>query len=96
MPQFTPEGIDKNQKLLALLYKIAQEKRATPAQVSLAWMLKKRPYIVPIPGTRKEERLLENAQATSVFLTPEEIASIDGKLNHMEMSDVFGGTRISA
>lgn len=96
MPQFTSEGIDKNQKLLTLLHQIAQEKQATPAQVSLAWMLKKRPYIVPIPGTRKEERLLENAGAANVLLTPEEIASIDGALNHMEMSDVFGGTRIIA
>lgn len=96
MPQFTSEGIDKNQKLLTLLHQIAQEKQATPAQVSLAWMLRKRPYIVPIPGTRKEERLLENAGAANVLLTPEEIASIDGALNHMEMSDVFGGTRIIA
>lgn len=96
MPQFTSEGIDKNQKLLTLLHQIAQEKQATPAQVSLAWMSRKRPYIVPIPGTRKEERLLENAGAANVLLTPEEIASIDGALNHMEMSDVFGGTRIIA
>lgn len=94
MPQFTSEGIDKNQELLALLQGIAQEKQATSAQVSLAWMLAKRPFIVPIPGTRKEERLSENAGAAGVVLTSEELASIDGALDHMEMSEVFGGTRV--
>lgn len=53
MPQFTPEGVDKNQELISLLQAIAAEKQATPAQISLAWMLCKKPYIVPIPGTRK-------------------------------------------
>lgn len=96
MPQFTPDGVEKNQELLALLHGIAQEKQATPAQVSLAWMLAKRPFIVPIPGTRKEERLLENAGAADLILTPEDMASIDGALNHMEMSEVFGGTRMAA
>lgn len=96
MPQFTSEGIDKNQELLALLHRIAQEKQATSAQVSLAWLLAKRPFIVPIPGTRKEERLLENAGAADVVLTQEELASIDGALNHMEMSEVFGGMRMKA
>ena len=95
MPQFTPEGIDKNQELLALLHQTALAKHATAAQISLAWMLAKRPYIVPIPGTRREERLLENAGAANIALTPEEIASIDGALNHMEMSEVFGGTRVA-
>ena len=92
MPQFRPEGIDKNQELLALLHRIAQEKHITSAQVSLAWMLAKRPFIVPTPGTRKKERLLENAGAADVVLAPEDMASIDGALNHMEMSEVFGGT----
>lgn len=96
MPQFTSEGIDKNQELLALLHRIAQEKQATSAQISLAWMLAKRPYLVPIPGTRKEERLMENAGAADIVLTPEEVASIDGALNHMEMSEVFGGTQMAA
>lgn len=96
MPQFSPEGIDQNQELLALLHRMAQEKQATSAQISLAWMLAKRPYIVPIPGTRKEERLLENAGAAEIALTPEELASVDGALNHMKMSEVFGGTRMAA
>lgn len=83
MPQFTSEGIDENRELLALLHRIAQEKQATSAQISLAWMLAKSPFIVPIPGTRKEERLLENAGAAGIALTPEELASIDGALNHI-------------
>lgn len=92
MPQFSPAGMDQNRELLALLDQMARKKQATPAQISLAWMLAKRPYIVPIPGTRKEERLKENAGAAQILLTPEEVASIDGALNHMEMSEVFGGT----
>lgn len=95
MPQFTEEGMKKNGTLLALLHQIAEEKQATPAQISLAWMMAKRPYIVPIPGTRKTDRLYENAGAAEVVLQPEEMASIDGALNHMEMSEVFGGSRIS-
>mgnify|MGYP000661091456 FL=1 len=95
MPQFTEEGMKKNGTLLALLHQIAEEKQATPAQISLAWMMAKRPYIVPIPGTRRTDRLYENAGAAEVVLQPEEMASIDGALNHMEMSEVFGGSRIS-
>lgn len=95
MPQFTEEGMKKNGTLLALLHQIAEKKQATPAQISLAWMMTKRPYIVPIPGTRRTDRLYENAGAAEVVLQPEEMASIDGALNHMEMSEVFGGSRIS-
>lgn len=94
MPQFTAEGIDRNRELLELLNRIAEEKQATPAQISLAWMMEKKPYLVPIPGTRKLERLRENAGADRICLTPEELASIDGALNYMEMSEVFGGTAI--
>ena len=56
MPQFTSDGVDQNRELLALLQQIAEEKEATPAQISLAWMLCKKPYLVPIPGSRKVER----------------------------------------
>ena len=94
MPQFSPEGQRQNRKLLKLLRGMAEEKRATPAQISLAWMLCKRPYIVPIPGTRKEARLAENLGAAEISLSPEEVASIDGALNHMEMSAVYGGAPI--
>ncbi len=92
MPQFTTEGIDKNASLLALLQGMAEEKQATPAQISLAWMLCKKPYIVPIPGTRKLNRLEENAGASEIFLTKEEVEALDQALSSMEMSDVFGGT----
>lgn len=91
MPQFTTEGIDKNASLLALLQGMAEEKQATPAQISLAWMLCKKPYIVPIPGTRKLNRLEENAGASEIFLTKEEVEALDQALSSMEMSDVFGG-----
>lgn len=94
MPQFTREGIDKNQELLALLHRMAEEKKGTPAQISLAWMLCKKPYLVPIPGSRKKERLLENAGATDVVLSQEEVKALDDALDGMEMSDVFGGSKI--
>lgn len=94
MPQFTPEAVNKNQQLLALLHETAQRKNATPAQISLAWMLCKKPYIVPIPGTRKLSRLSENAGAAEILLSAEEVAAIDKALEGMEMSQVFGGSRI--
>ena len=94
MPQFSSEGQAENAGLVALLEKIAREKNATPAQVSLAWMLEKKPYIVPIPGTRKCSRLEENLGAATLSFTPEELASLDGELRHTKMSAVFGGTAI--
>lgn len=94
MPQFQPENIDRNRGLLELLNHLAQEKNATPAQISLAWMLCKKPYIVPIPGTRKFGRLTENAGASEILLSAEEIGSIDKALDSMEMSQVFGGSPI--
>ena len=92
MPQF--RDYDANAELLALIRRFAEEKDATPAQVSLAWMLRKRPYIVPIPGTRKESRLRENADASEVMLTEEEFKEIDNTLQHIPMSEVFGGSKI--
>ncbi len=94
MPQFTDEAVDQNQKLLELLRKMAEEKQATPAQISLAWMLCRHAWIVPIPGTRREERMAENAGAAAVKLTAEEVKALDEALDHMEMSAVFGGTAI--
>lgn len=94
MPQFTDEAVDKNGKLLELLHTIAENKGATPAQISMAWMLCKKPWIVPIPGTRKAERLQENAGAADVKLTESEVRTLDQALDHMEMSEVFGGSRI--
>ena len=96
MPQFTDQAVDQNQALLTLLTTLAQEKGATPAQISLAWMLGKKPWIVPIPGTRKEARMAENAGAAQVALTPQEVAALDQALDAMSMSPVFGGTDLSA
>jgi len=92
MPQFTAEGVEKGMELLELLTNISDSKNATPAQISLAWMLCKKPWIVPIPGSRKLDRLQENLNAAEVMLTEPEIASIDEKLDRMEFV-VFGGHR---
>lgn len=91
MPQFTPSGIEKAQDLLALLKKLASKKNSTPAQISLAWMLCKKPYIIPIPGSRKLSRLKENFVAGEIFLSPKEVADIDSKLDTMDF-EVFGGS----
>ena len=93
MPQF--RDYDANAELLSLIRRFAEEKDATPAQVSLAWMLRKHPYIVPIPGTRKESRLRENAEASEVTLSDEEFTEIDNALQHIPMSEVFGGSKIT-
>ena len=94
MPQFSKEGVEQNHELLALIENTAKEKNATPAQISLAWMLAKRPYIVPIPGSRKESRIRENLGTAEVILTAEEVDQL-GKAEHMTMSQVFGGHRAS-
>lgn len=73
MPQFSKEGVAQNEDLLALIENTAKEKNATPAQISLAWLLAKRPYIVPIPGSRKEARIKENFDAADIVLTFDEI-----------------------
>ena len=90
MPQYTAEGMAKGRELLDLLNTLAAEKNATPAQLSLAWMLAKKDYIIPIPGSRKVERLRENLGAVDVELTPTEIADIDARLDGMDFL-VFGG-----
>ena len=95
MPQFKTEAYDANREMFELIRRKASEKKATPAQISLAWMIDKKDYIVPIPGTRKSDRLRENAGSADILLTKEEIAELDKALNAMEMSDVFGGTRIT-
>ena len=95
MPQFTDEAVDQNAALLKLLNDMAVEKHATPAQISLAWMLCKRPWIVPIPGTRKEDRMTENAGAARIKLSSDEVDALDRALDSMKMSAVFGGTTVS-
>ena len=90
---FTPEAAEQNRALLALLRDLAEHKHATPAQISLAWMLCKKPYIVPIPGSRKVERMRENSGAAEVVLSREEVETIDKTLDATPMSAVFGGTQ---
>jgi aryl-alcohol dehydrogenase-like predicted oxidoreductase len=77
IPRFTPEARKANQALVDLLGEIAQRKNATPAQIALAWLLAQKPWIVPIPGTRKLERLEENIGAVAVELTPDDLRDIE-------------------
>jgi aryl-alcohol dehydrogenase-like predicted oxidoreductase len=81
VPRFTPENLDANQVLVDLIKKFAVEKNATPAQIALAWLLAQKPWIVPIPGTRKLERLVENLGAVNIELTPEELCEINSELS---------------
>lgn len=78
--RFAPENVERNQPLLDLLHALAQEKEATPAQISLAWMLHKKKFIVPIPGMRKVARMEENFGADSVSLSEEEYRRIEEEL----------------
>ena len=77
LPRFTPEARKANQALVDLLGEIANRKRATPAQIALAWLLAQKPWIVPIPGTTKLHRLEENIGAVEVELTPDDLREID-------------------
>jgi aryl-alcohol dehydrogenase-like predicted oxidoreductase len=77
LPRFTPEALKANQALIELLGKIAERKKATPAQIALAWLLAQKPWIVPIPGTTKLHRLKENIGAVSIELTPDDLREID-------------------
>jgi aryl-alcohol dehydrogenase-like predicted oxidoreductase len=77
LPRFTPEALKANRGLVDLLGQIAQRKKATPAQIALAWLLAQKPWIVPIPGTTKLHRLEENIGAASVELTPDDLREID-------------------
>ena len=90
MPQFTDEAAERNRELLQLLSDLAEAKNATSAQISMAWMLCKKPWIVPIPGTRKEERMIENAGAADIKLSEREVKKLDEALDRIPMSGVFG------
>lgn len=94
MPQYRRESFGKNRMLFSLLEQLADEHHATASQISLAWMMNKRPPIVPIPGTRHLCRLKENIGAADIHLTDEEVKTIDAALDAMEMSEVFGGSPI--
>ena len=77
LPRFAPKARKANQILVGLLAKISERKQATPAQIALAWLLAQKPWIVPIPGTRRLERLEENIGAAAVELTPDDLGEID-------------------
>ncbi len=77
VPRFTPEARKANQALVDLLGEIAERKKATPAQIALAWLLAQEPWIVPIPGTTKLSRLEENIGAVAVELTPDDLREIE-------------------
>ena len=77
LPRFTPEARKANQALVDLLGRIAEQKKATPAQIALAWLLAQKPWIVPIPGTTKLHRLEENIGAAAVELTPDDLREIE-------------------
>ena len=76
-PRFTPENRKANQALVDLLGKVAAQKKATPAQIALSWLLAQKSWIVPIPGTRKLNRLEENIRAADIELTPEDLHAIE-------------------
>lgn len=96
MPQYQKESFVKNKELFALLDRLAEEHHATPAQISMAWMMSKHPWIVPIPGTRCLCRLKENIGAADIELSASETEAVDKALDSMQMSEVFGGSRIIA
>ena len=84
IPRFSPEAMEKNLAFVDLLKRIALEKGATPAQVALAWLLAKRPYIVPIPGTTKLRRLEENIGAAKVELLQADLHEIDESASRIQ------------
>ena len=77
LPRFTPEARKANRPVVDLLEKIGAQKRATPAQIALAWLLAQKPWIVPIPGTTKLSRLEENIGAAAIELTPDDLRHIE-------------------
>ncbi len=85
--RFAPENITGNQPLIELIEAFSQRKSCTPAQISLAWMLHKNAFVVPIPGMRRVDRIVENLSAADVVLTHEEFCALDNALNSVQ---IFG------
>ena len=85
LPRFTAQAMDKNQALVALLQRIAKAKKATPAQIALAWLLSQEPWIVPIPGTTKLHRLEENIAAANIELTESDLSQIEQATAHIHI-----------
>lgn len=90
-PRFTPEARKANWAVVDLLREVAERKKATPAQIALAWLLAQKPWIVPIPGTRKLERLEENLGAVNIELTPGDLREIDAAYSKIKVQ----GARLS-
>jgi aryl-alcohol dehydrogenase-like predicted oxidoreductase len=85
LPRFTPDALKTNQALIDLLGSIAKRKNVTPAQIALAWLLAQKPWIVPIPGTTKLNRLEENIGAVSIELTPQDLRDIDAAASKIKV-----------
>src|SRR5437879_4472842 len=85
LPRFTPEALKANQALIDLLGSIAKKKKATPAQIALAWLLAQKPWIVPIPGTTKLHRLDENIGAVAVELAPDDLREIESAASKIKV-----------
>ena len=85
--QFSPKGFDQYQAVLKLIQKTASEKNATSAQISLAWMLNKKPWIIPIPGTRTPSRMQENADSSDIILEATELKKLDEALDKLHLID---------
>ena len=89
-PRFTPEARKANQPIVDLLSQLAAKKNATPAQIALAWLLARKPWIVPIPGTRKLERLDENLGAVAIELTSDDLHEIDAATSKINVQGARG------
>src|SRR5439155_26887502 len=86
IPRFQADAMEKNQAFVDLLKRVAEEKRASPAQIALAWLLAQRPYIVPIPGTTKLHRLEENIGAASLQLGDADLSEINDGASKIEIA----------
>ena len=84
-PRFQAEAIKANRVVIDLLEKFASQKGATPAQIALAWLLSQKPWIVPIPGSRKLERLDENIGSLKIELTTEDLSQIDHAMSQIKV-----------
>ena len=89
-PRFAPDALEANQPIVDLVTEIAVRKQVTPGQVALAWLLAKSPSIVPIPGSRRPERVTENIRAADVVLTADEVAEIDARSARLPVSGARG------
>ncbi|GLV54110.1 aldehyde oxidase [Dictyobacter sp. S3.2.2.5] len=92
-PRFTPEAMQANQALVDLLVRIAAQKRVTPAQIALAWLLAQKPWIVPIPGTTKFSRLEENLAAVAIELTSDDLSDIESVASQITVQGARGNGR---